>query len=470
MILIAALLLISVCNPCSLCLFSDVNPRIIHVKEDFATIQEAINGAHVGDVIYVSSGTYYEHVVVNKTVSLVGENSSTTIIDGGNSGTVVQITADGVSISGFKLQNSGWGWYRSGIETQHADNCRIENNTLFHTCHNIRLNNSRDCLVSGNVIDHITPMGYGIRLTESVNCTVANNFVANNIGGIVFENSSGCTALNNYVTRNSDGIRLYSSCVGNRIAANTVFNNSYCGMIYPVPGNEPPLNNTIIHNNFINNTNPFIVQSGGNIWDDGYEGNYWTSYASADLNQDGIGDAPYDVGMDRDNYPLMGRFYEFEAQSNGKAYAVHIVCNSNVTGFNFEPASNGSKIDFNLTGETAAFCRITVSTDLMNYPFTALVDNNVGSNVTLKTLQKAPDRSILLYFTYPAGQHRMKLVSGSLPTSSSQVFVQALLIASVVVTGLVLIGLGKRKKWWKPKPNNVVHSRYRTFYRQALND
>ena len=49
---------------------------------DFYTIQGAINAASPGDTIFVYSGTYYENVVVNKTVSLIGENRSNTIIDG----------------------------------------------------------------------------------------------------------------------------------------------------------------------------------------------------------------------------------------------------------------------------------------------------------------------------------------------------------------------------------------------------
>jgi len=279
-----------------------------YIYEDFVSIQGAINAAENGSIIIVPSGTYHEHVVINKTISLVGENVSTTIIDGSNGGTVVRITVNNVTISGFTVQNSGWGWYRSGIETQHANNCRIVNNVLFHTCHNIRLNGSRDCLIAGNKIDHINQMGYGIRLTESINCTVSNNFVAKNIGGIVFENSSNCIAFGNNVTRNSDGIRLYSSSSSNQIFENNVFNNSYCGMIYPIPDKPPPQNNFLFHNNFNNNTNPFIIQYYGNIWDDDYPsgGNYWSVYNGTDANGDGIGDTQYAVSTyDTDRYPLM---------------------------------------------------------------------------------------------------------------------------------------------------------------------
>jgi nitrous oxidase accessory protein NosD len=73
----------------------------------------------------------FENVIINKTISMVGENASTTIIDGSNSGTVVAITADNVSITGFTVRNSGWGWTRNGIYVHQADNCRLERNLLI---------------------------------------------------------------------------------------------------------------------------------------------------------------------------------------------------------------------------------------------------------------------------------------------------------------------------------------------------
>lgn len=42
-----------------------------------------IDNATEGDTIRVYEGTYYENVVVNKTVSLVGNGSEETTIEGG---------------------------------------------------------------------------------------------------------------------------------------------------------------------------------------------------------------------------------------------------------------------------------------------------------------------------------------------------------------------------------------------------
>ena len=75
------------------------------VPDEYSTIQEAIDAANPGATILVRSGVYREHVVVNKTLSLVGESRDTTIIDGDGAGTVVSVTADNVNVSGFRIQN-----------------------------------------------------------------------------------------------------------------------------------------------------------------------------------------------------------------------------------------------------------------------------------------------------------------------------------------------------------------------------
>ena len=50
---------------------------------DYSKIQYAIDNATEGDTILVKEETYYENVLVNKTVSLIGDGSENTTIDGG---------------------------------------------------------------------------------------------------------------------------------------------------------------------------------------------------------------------------------------------------------------------------------------------------------------------------------------------------------------------------------------------------
>ncbi len=69
------------------------------------TIQEAIDDANEGDVIYVRNGTYRENLAINKPLSLIGEDNNSTIIDGGYEGDAVHIKANNVRLSGFKIIN-----------------------------------------------------------------------------------------------------------------------------------------------------------------------------------------------------------------------------------------------------------------------------------------------------------------------------------------------------------------------------
>ena len=83
---------------------------------DFNKIQDAIDDASVGDTIRVFAGTYYGNVKLNKTISLIGNGTANTTLNGAGSGTVLHITADWVNISGFKITNSGESQNDAGIK------------------------------------------------------------------------------------------------------------------------------------------------------------------------------------------------------------------------------------------------------------------------------------------------------------------------------------------------------------------
>lgn len=289
------------------------------VQASFSSIQQAINGAASGSTIEVPSGIYYEHVIINKTVSLVGEDVSSTIIDGGNNGTVVEITSDLVTVSSFTIRNSGYGWTRHGIYVYNAENVTIKGNWIDHTCHNIKLNYTVNTIVIENTINGTMtqPTMYGIRVQNSINCTISSNQVSDCVGAVHLENATECTVSGNLLQGNSQGIRLYTPCVYNEIRENTVYNNTYDGMIDTVPYNSTLFANLFFHNNFVENKNPFIYRGADSFWDNGYPsgGNFWSSYNGTDsysgefqneTGYDGIGDIAYDVSLhEQDRYPLM---------------------------------------------------------------------------------------------------------------------------------------------------------------------
>lgn len=111
-------------------------PRILKIPQDFMTIQEGVDEALEGDTISVSPGTYHENVILYKDcLKLIGEDPSTTIIDGdyfGSRGDTLHVRgANQVEISNFTLRNSQRSPTReppfSGLMIQYCKHVKVTN-------------------------------------------------------------------------------------------------------------------------------------------------------------------------------------------------------------------------------------------------------------------------------------------------------------------------------------------------------
>ncbi len=178
------------------------------------------------------------------------------------------------------------------------------------------------------------------------------------------------------------------------VSGNTILNNNYGMYLAFYSGN-----NTIYRNNF-NNTKQ-VLGIAANIWNSNGEGNYWGDYRGQDLNLDGIGDQPYVIDeSNKDNYPLMGMFSDFNVFLETETYHVTVICNSTISDFKFEVGTEtGNKIiSFDATSDDSSvgFCRITIPPGLMSYPYIGLMNS---SEVT-PTLLDVSDETVRLCFTY----------------------------------------------------------------------
>jgi nitrous oxidase accessory protein NosD len=98
----------------------------------YISIQDAIDNASDIDTVFVYNGTYYERIVVNKSISLVGEDRNNTTIDGEMTGNVILINVDGVILSGFTVTRGGNNNLEAGIKLENVQNCLIYNNTVIN--------------------------------------------------------------------------------------------------------------------------------------------------------------------------------------------------------------------------------------------------------------------------------------------------------------------------------------------------
>jgi len=172
-------------------------------------IQSAIDGASDGDTIEVNNGTYNENVIVNKSVTIIGNGSMDTIVDGGGSGDVFNVTAANVTIMGLNITNGDTGINFTG-EGEWDSNGRVES-----------------CVITDN-------LNVGLYI-EGLSAFVAyDNHISFNGDGVWINGSTHVEIINNWIYNNTrfggqwnDGIRLSQDSNNNTVEGNVIFWQEY---------------------------------------------------------------------------------------------------------------------------------------------------------------------------------------------------------------------------------------------------
>jgi len=429
---------------------------------NYTSIQEAIDANETldGHTILVDAGTYYEHVVANKTVSLIGESRETTIIDGEGISIVVNVTSSNVVITKFTIKNSGSYFPSSSICLYYSNYANVTGNVMESSCYGILLYCSNNNTVSDNTM---ISNGHSIVLHESDGNTISANNLTNNdseainlfrsdrnyvqnnnIEGIWMDESFYNFVVNNNIEKvvgvaesehnsfvgnniSRGGLTLYS-CDDNNIIGNDIANSKYG--VYLSSSNC----NQIYHNNFINNTYQAYIfdVSFNNTWDNGHPsgGNYWNNYSGVDLNRDGIGDSLYEIDADNiDNCPLMGMFHSFNASLG---YHVNVVTNSTIEEFEYFKSNSTIKMHVsNMTAnQTYGFCRICIPHALMTEPYNVTIDGAEPHYVNYTLHDDGDNRWI--YFSYEHSTLEIVIIPEFPPMLIMPLFMIATLLAVIV--------------------------------------
>jgi len=328
--------------------------------DHFNNIQNAINAVSENGTVHVYNGTYYENLIVNKTINLIGEDQNNTIITGVPNDEPMMFTFDGdyqdmpglddqltikaynestwtdianftEDVNGFNTyfinnpaiiippqttkiafhytDGDGWAW------GAHVDNIKI--NYLFFDFDTgpqgwITVNDGcpGDWLY-GNITTIVEVLGGATGswfyndddIAASCGNSIDNWLISPQLKGPVINISSDFTTISGFTIQNGNiGILVTEDSNNNTITTNTIVQNINGIQLHECANNT-------IYNNYFNNTNNFY-ENGSNKWNISKTlgtsilggtylgGNYWSDYLGYDTNEDGIGDVkvPYGPG------------------------------------------------------------------------------------------------------------------------------------------------------------------------------
>jgi parallel beta-helix repeat protein len=251
-----------------------VNPG---VSSCFKTISAAVSAASPGDTINVARGTYKEMVTIAQSLSLVGTDPNSTIIDATGLSNAIYINngsspVGNVVVTGFTIQNANF----EGLLINGAFSVTIWGNHV--------VNNDKSLIPSptnptcpgltdvypfeGNEADDC---GEGIHLTSVSSSIISYNTVENNAGGILVSDDSGPTFDNlfakNVVINNvmDCGITLashtpfgvyHNTVKGNQVSGNgtSPLNEGGAGVgLFSPAGPTSNYGNSVVNNSLVGN-------------------------------------------------------------------------------------------------------------------------------------------------------------------------------------------------------------------------
>jgi nitrous oxidase accessory protein len=332
-------------------LSADAEPKTIIVPDDYPTISLAIDNVLDGEIIFVKKGIYDEQTLeINKSLSLIGEDVSETIINLNPPlvnltiftqtflvhSTAITINTNNVKLSSFTINMPG-GLSATGDRIEIANNILAQDNLVItgallnisgNELSSLTVKGSNQTIANNSITGALDSQGSYNKIIEnsiysefnlkesSFNLVAGNSFsflyMEHSDLNFICNNSFSCLWMedacsNNTVSKNRvTGPGLWGILMGagayNVFHDNLICNytGSHDGYGIAIGGNHLVAeHNTFYRNIFINNSKHvsanWEILGTGNYWDNGREGNYWDDYTGIDINWDGIGDVPYTV-------------------------------------------------------------------------------------------------------------------------------------------------------------------------------
>jgi len=241
---------------------------------NYTKIQDAVDNASDGDTVFVYEDRYYENLVINTSIFLIGDDKDSTIIDGRYIDNVIGVYAPNTWIEDFTIRCSGDDSHltSAGIylvsNNNHILNCVFYDNHWALKVTNFNFLNN--CYFHDNT--------YSVSIYGNGNEIINNRFSMNGFGLAVGGNSN--TISNNIISDVDQDEALYLTGNDNSVINNHIANN-YVGVDC-----HSAKDNNIERNNFIDNEYQAVSNVEGpifevlgyrNKWDSNYWGDYFLS-------------------------------------------------------------------------------------------------------------------------------------------------------------------------------------------------
>jgi nitrous oxidase accessory protein len=322
---------------------------------NYTKIQDAIDNASDGDTVFVydDSSPYYENIVIDKSINLIGENRNTTIIDGNGKDSVVYFGGGGAKITGFAIQNGGDGVNDAGISI--SDSFIVVTDNIIKDNKNFGINIwDQQNTISNNVIKNNKRYGINIDSYYARDITVVNNtfeqhdsiyigtlcsvycdtheiknntangkpircykntkdvVVPSDTSQVILINCHNCTIQNIDLSGLDISVLIIGESSYNHICDNSVTDNTWAGITI---GGSRANNNTILNNIIADNYFGVLI----------IDAEYNTVYGNTiNDNEFGVCTMPTFIPIKNDYQPLCMNYNYNNIYNNN-------ICNNNIT-------------------------------------------------------------------------------------------------------------------------------------------
>jgi parallel beta-helix repeat protein len=219
----------------------DLEPREYYIivnkngNGDYKTIQDAVNNAEPGSIIYVKNGEYNEIIDIKKQITLIGEDKDYTLINpiSDKNKYAVHLGAPGVILKSLSIKNGAPGLYTSAVRVT-SSNTEIRDCNFYETPVGIVIWTSNNIIDNCNFWD-CTDEGIALIGTSYSDCSnnkITNCVFSQNCDGIELQYSSSNTITDCKIYDNShSGIDAISSSNDYNIISNCeIYSNEVHGI------------------------------------------------------------------------------------------------------------------------------------------------------------------------------------------------------------------------------------------------